>query len=559
MVKKVTKKVEKEYHFTRKPIFNIHHQGDPLFAARCHPSEPVFVTGTATGHVQAYRYDYAKLMEIYEDQDKFPYDISCVKFDDFDDGSIVSQWHTKRHKKSCRDLCFDLQSGGDKVHTIGSEGVIKTADVRTGQVVNKFSCNTDSTFDGQNIVFGTLNKCLSVPNKSFLLVGDESGNLMCHDTRDKHLKLCYKPFAKLHMGEGINSINYCWPKSDYKIITTGSSTICELDLRKPEEPLFTSEDQEDELLCAAWLDQEKQETMICGMADVVTIWKPQINKWEDQISRIRVAKGETVESLISAMDAESRFMYGGCSNGHIVKIDIVGGKVVERFLQQDPEDEKIDEVLGLDLDCEYRLMSFGTDGFKIWEEESGEREEEDNDDDSDERSGSDDDDGLNTDDYGDSSDDEREETKLEKEFKESDEESDVEEKEIVEEEDDDGQIIETPTSKKRSFAASLKRRMEISAETIAKKSKSSLVETTEEVDVASEEEIGNEVPDSDDETVFSDDASKTVELHKIRDQILEKISNPDADGKKDKKKKGKKEKPGKKNHQEHGIRRFDDL
>ena len=499
-------------------------------------------------------------MEIYEDQDKFPYDISCVKFDDFDDGSIVSQWHTKRHKKSCRDLCFDLQSGGDKVHTIGSEGVIKTADVRTGQVVNKFSCNTDSTFDGQNIVFGTLNKCLSVPNKSFLLVGDESGNLMCHDTRDKHLKLCYKPFAKLHMGEGINSINYCWPKSDYKIITTGSSTVCELDLRKPEEPLYTSEDQEDELLCAAWLDQEKQETMICGMADVVTIWKPQINKWEDQISRIRVAKGETVESLISAMDAESRFMYGGCSNGHIVKIDIVGGKVAERFLQQDPEDEKIDEVLGLDLDCEYRLMSFGTDGFKIWEEESGEREEEDNDDDdSDEKSGSDDDDGLNTDDYGDSSDDEREEAKLEKEFKESDEESDVEEKEIVEEEDDDEQIIETPTSKKRSFAASLKRRMEISAETIAKKSKSSLVETTEEVDVASEEEIGNEVPDSDDETVFSDDASKTVELHKIRDQILEKISNPDADSKKDKKKKGKKEKPGKKNHQEHGIRRFDDL
>lgn len=53
MAKTKTGKVVKEFKFTRRPIFNIHHQADPLFAAKCHPSEPVFVTGTATGHVQA--------------------------------------------------------------------------------------------------------------------------------------------------------------------------------------------------------------------------------------------------------------------------------------------------------------------------------------------------------------------------------------------------------------------------------------------------------------------------------------------------------------------------
>lgn len=513
-------KNNKDYTFTRRPIFNIHHQADPLFSAKCHPSEPIFVTGTATGHVQAYRYDIDKLEEIYEDQDKFPYDVSCVKYDDFDDDSIIVQWNTKRHKTSCRDLCFDLPSGGEKIHTIGSEGVIKTADIKTGQVISKFISDKDNNFS-DFINIGKYTKCLTPPNKNFLVVGDEDGNLMCHDTRDKHLKLCYKPFKKLHLGEGINSINYCWPKSEYKFITTGSTTVCELDLRKPEEPLHTSEDQEDEILCSAWLDQEQQETMICGMGDgIITTWKPEMNKWKDQISRIRIIKDETVESLISAMDSQSRFVYGGCSNGHIAKIDIKGGKVVERFLQNDPEDDdKIDGVLGLDLDCNYRLVSFGTDGFKIWEDESknskeGSEEEEEEE----EEIG---DDSSDYEDYGGSS---------------SDEIGENEEKEEL-----------VNVSKKRSIADSLKRRMEAKQnETVNKKSR-----------IEEAEEVGEEVPDSDDETDFSN--GKVVELQHVRDKILAQIDNPEADPKQKKKDRKKEKKKGKAAPQEHGIRRFDDL
>jgi hypothetical protein len=538
-------KETKEYNFTRKPIFNIHHQADPLFAAKCHPSEPVFITGTATGHVQAYRYDIDKLLEIYEDQDKFPYDISCVKYDDFDDDSIISQWHTKRHKKSCRDLCFDLPSGGEKVHTVGAEGVIKTADVKTGQVINKFLSSKDNTFNDNKFEIGTYTKCVSVPGKNFLLVGDESGNLMCHDTRSKHLQLCYKPFKKLHLGEGINSINYCWPKSDYKIITTGSTTVCELDLRKPEEPLHKSEDQEDEVLCAAWLDQQKQETMICGMGDVVTTWKPNMNQWNDQISRIRVAKGETVECLISAMDADSRFMYGGCSNGHIAKIDIVGGKVVERFLQHDPEeDDKPDEVLGLDLDYNYRLISFGTDGFKIWEDKSTGDDEGESEEKEEEEDISDSDDYKNTSDYESDSSDQHEERKITKE----------DEQNYGKEQKDD------QPPRKKSLTESLKRRMESLGDQGSKKPKTS--ETSEINESDSDSEIGQEVPDSDDDNQFDPSASKTVELHLIRDQILERIDNPDFDANEKpskKKKQAKKEKKAKAAMQEHGIRKFEGL
>lgn len=527
-----SKKDTKQYTFTRRPIFNIHHSADPLFAAKCHPSEPVFVTGTATGHVQAYKYDIAKLEEIYEDQDKFPYDVSCVKYDDFDDDSIVVHWHTKRHKKSCRDLCFDLPSGGDKIYTLGSEGVIKAADLKTGQVVSKFSCDKDNSYDFQ---IGTFTKCISPPGKNFLVVGDEEGNLMCHDTRGKHLQLVYKPFRKLHSGEGINSINYCWPKSEYKFITTGSTTVCEVDLRKPEEPLHTSEDQEDEVLCSTWLDQAKQETMICGMGDgIVTTWKPEMNRWEDQISRIRIAKNETVESLISAMDSDSRFMYGGCSNGHIAKIDIKGGKVVERFLQNDPEDDdKVDEVLGLDLDHNYRLVSFGTDGFKIWEEESKNGGFDDGeDDDGDEISSNSDSDGGYGSDASDSG----------------------------EEEGKNAVGIKLPA--KRSLADSLKRRLDGTTNATSKKSRTEPPLEPEEQDEA---EIGVEVEDSDEEEEDSDSVNqgKTIELHEVREQILARISNPelhDSDDAKPGKKASKDKKKGKgAAPQEHGIRKFDDL
>lgn len=563
MVKKVasSKKQPKEFKFTRKPIFNIHHQADPLFAAKCHPSEPVFITGTATGHVQSYRYDIDKLVEIYEDQDKFPYDISCVKYDDFDDDAIISAWHTKRHKKSCRDLCFDIPSGGDKVHTIGSEGIIKTADVRTGQVINKFVGNKDNTFENKVYEFGTYTKCVSTPRKNFLLVGDEKGNLMCHDTRGKHLELCFKPFKKLHLGEGINSINYCWPKSDYKIITTGSTSVCELDIRKPEEPLRQSEDQEDEVLCASWVDQEKQETMICGMGDVVTVWKPKMNAWTDQISRIRIAKGETVESLISAMDAESRFMYGGCSNGHIAKIDIVGGKVVERFLQHDPEeDDKHDEVLGLDLDHNYRLTSFGTDGFKIWEEEVGKDEDESDDESIDESSDSDD--GMNTDDYGSDNSDVESKSKDDSDNEELEEEEvheddgvegfdndEEEEEEDIDSSNDHESEEDVQPIVKRSLADSLKRRMQKPSE--EEETKRQKIEEQEESD------IGEEVEDSDDDVV-PDKNRKAVPLHEIRDQILENISNPPP-SKMSKKLQKKKEKKMKSQAPGHGIHKFDDL
>lgn len=565
MVKKLgkAKKQSKEFKFTRKPIFNIHHQADPLFAAKCHPSEPVFITGTVTGHVQAYRYDIDKLLEIYEDQAKFPYDISCVKYDDFDDDSITSAWHTKRHKKSCRDLCFDLPSGGDKVHSIGSEGVIKTADVRTGQVINKFIASKDNTFEDTVYDFGTYTKCVSVPRKNFLLVGDEKGNLMCHDTRSKHLQLCFKPFKGLHLGEGINSINYCWPKSDYKIITTGSTHVCELDLRKPSAPLHQSEDQEDEILCAAWTDQEKQETMICGMGDVVTVWKPKMNEWNDQISRIRIAKEETVESLISAMDAESRFMYGGCSNGHITKIDIIGGKVVERFLQHDPEeDNKHDEVLGLDLDHQYRLTSFGIDGFKIWEEENENenKNEGDESDDEDLDDSSDSDIGFNIDGVSDSSGDENNNKNMEDSAKDSEDEANIDEfddKEKNASNENENENMEETIQPvlKRSLSESLKRRLQGSSVTTDGKK--------QKVDEQPESDVGEEVIDSDDETDFNKRGGNYVELQDIKDKILAKISNPDGDtvSKKQKKKKEKekKEKKAKPQAQEHGIRKFDDL
>lgn len=534
MAKKAKGNLKKTKVSKKKQLLYIQHPADPLFSFASHPTEPIFVTGSATGRVQAYRYNIEELKEVRKDFDGEPYIISCLQNDDFLDDTIDILWQTKRHKGSCRDMKFDLPSKGGKIHTIGSEGVIKTADLITGKVINKYSHNIDN----EEL---KMTKCSSTPGKEFLIVGDENGGLRCHDTRSKNLQLAFKNFKDLHNGEGINSINFKWPKSDYKIITTGSTTVCELDLRKPEAPVRESEDQEDEVLGAVWVDQERQDTMVCGMGEgIVTVWKPEINKWEDQYSRVKISKGESIDCLVSAMDSQGKYIWAGSSDGSINKVDINQSKVIEHLLQNDPENkDMVDEVTGLDLDYEYRLVSCGMDGLTLWDDENGEEEEnsdeEDNNDSIDEDSDEDSDSGFDKND----SDSDLEEEKSEIEDKVEDE----EEKEEEEEEE------------KTTARASIKRRF---AELNKGDSED---DSNDDSHDHSEEESGEDIPDSDDEQELS--TARTVKLGDIRDKLLAELDAPIEDDDKPRKltKKQKRmlEKKQKGPGPEHGIRKFDDL
>ncbi|GMF03680.1 unnamed protein product [Ambrosiozyma monospora] len=104
---------------------------------------------------------------------------------------------------------------------------------------------------------------------------------------------------------------------------------------------------------------------------IVTLWKP-INAYEDQISRIKINKMESVDCIISAMDSDARFMYSGCSNGGVSKLDVKAGKVVENRLH-----DSSDEVGLLDLDYQYRLVSAGMEKLNIWSNDGAGDEDED--------------------------------------------------------------------------------------------------------------------------------------------------------------------------------------
>lgn len=515
---KKSKILKKTKESSKKGLLYIQHTADPLFTSISHPTEPIIVTGSATGRVQAYKYNVDELREVRKDFDGLPYVISNLQKDDFLEDTIDLLWSTKRHKGSCRGLCFDLESNGKKLYSIGSDGVVKMSDVETGKVLSKY-INEEVKFT----------KCISPPGKPYLVVGDEIGNIYCHDTRQKDLKLCHEPIRRLHNGEGINGISYCWPKSDYKFITMGSTTVCEIDLRKPEKAVRESEDQEDEVVCGVFVDQQKQDLMVCGMGEgVVTTWKPELNQWEDQVNRIKVTKDETIDSIISAMDGDGKFVYAGSGDGSVNKIDVIEGRCVEHLFNRDPEKEGnvVDEVTILDLDHGYRLVSGGMDGLTIWDEEEGEDEDEDESEEDINDSDSGSDNGSDSDSDGDS--------EISADALINSAESEVEEEPVVEE--------------RRSVKESMKRRFE----------------QVTKPESASEDERFVEVSDSDDdisETVQST-VRETVPLGEIRDKILGEITEAyktDDQPLQLSKRQMKKMKVLKAPGPEHGIFKFDDL
>ncbi|OBA16527.1 uncharacterized protein OGAPODRAFT_99352 [Ogataea polymorpha] len=328
------------------PLVNLDFGTDPLFSFSAHPSKNALVVGSGTGQVKLLKYDVEKLENhIFHSADKgcAQIDVRAKELQGSD--CVTIGWRTKRHQGSCRSIIFD--TNGEYVYSAGLDKQIKKAKAETGVVVAK-----------SEILASNITKILTVPNKNFLIVGTEDGDVLCLDSNT--LKQTYQ-IKKVHE-DAVNSISHYVPKSDYQFVTTGSTTLSHIDIRK-DQPLHQSEDQEDELLCSAWLDPTNPNTMLCGMGEgVVTVWRPEMNDFADQISRVRISK-EPVESLISALDSEGDHFWVGSFDGTVSRVNIRSGKVVEKRAHSET-----DEVSYLDLDHEYRLISAGMDRLTIWRE-----------------------------------------------------------------------------------------------------------------------------------------------------------------------------------------------
>ena len=89
-----------------------------LFAQCIHPNLPLLALGLASGHVQLNRLPPSGGSE------------AC-------NGTIESAWRTRRHKGSCRSLCFSHD--GEHLFSAGTDGLVKAAVTETGQVVSKIA------------------------------------------------------------------------------------------------------------------------------------------------------------------------------------------------------------------------------------------------------------------------------------------------------------------------------------------------------------------------------------------------------------------------------------
>jgi WD40 repeat protein len=105
-----------------------------LFTQAIHPNDPIVSVGLASGHVYTYRLPAGASDDSDEDGDT-----TLASQNGF--GQIETAWKTRRHKGSCRTLTFGAD--GNHLYSAGTDGIVKVADVATGNVTAKIAIPDD--------------------------------------------------------------------------------------------------------------------------------------------------------------------------------------------------------------------------------------------------------------------------------------------------------------------------------------------------------------------------------------------------------------------------------
>lgn len=103
-----------------------------LFAQAIHPEEPIVAVGLASGHVQTYRLPGSA-------ENDNGNETTFASESGF--GHIDTVWKTRRHKGSCRTLGFSID--GSQLYSAGTDGIVKVADSKSGQVTAKIAVPLD--------------------------------------------------------------------------------------------------------------------------------------------------------------------------------------------------------------------------------------------------------------------------------------------------------------------------------------------------------------------------------------------------------------------------------
>ena len=373
------------------PILEIG-QSDPLFTMASHPTMPLLATGLVSGDVFCYRYDGYKLQEYVDslcsaylasaEADAGLYRVSQLKKKwwvheknnkAIGAGSPVQvAWKTKRHKGSCRLVVFDVlgSSVGEHLYSVGTDHIIKKAATETGRVVAKTDFSAHLGHTKGNAVTTMAVSSLN----PFLLAGTEDGNIIVFDSaRLASPELKFRCDA-VH-DDAVNKVLAMPDVSAYHYLSLGSTVLSHIDIRKGI--ITQSDDQSEELLSMCYptdfMYGNKNDAVVVGHGSgILTLWKNSTNLFMDQLTRIKVNKNASIDALIAPMNVGDPDLldsvWCGDSDGLLHRVNYKRAKVVETrsHMYLDSNSGMNDEVSGLDIDYDYRLISSGMDTLKIW-------------------------------------------------------------------------------------------------------------------------------------------------------------------------------------------------
>ncbi|KAI6082289.1 WD40 repeat-like protein [Hypoxylon rubiginosum] len=359
-----------------------------LFTQALHPTEPLLGVGLSTGHVQCFRLPAADRSSDDDDAD-----VSVLSDGK---GTIDTVWRTKRHKGSCRTLAFS--NDGSALYSAGTDSLLKHFSPTTGQVASKIAIpSAKSVPDSPTL--------LHVLSPQTLLLACDSGALHLLDLRDGALAASKPQQTHFPHDDFVSSITPLPPSAEStsgyskQWISTGGTTLAVTDLRRGV--LVRSDDQEDELLCTAFISgvgpKKNRDNGIVAVgtgSGVLTLWDK--GSWDDQQDRVIVDSvrggGESLDCIVQIPEdvARGKKVVVGVGDGSLRIVDLMK-REVETTLRHDD----LEAVVGLGFDCQGRMISGGGQTVKIWEEspllgrgdsEDDDSEAEDSDDDLDEDS-----------------------------------------------------------------------------------------------------------------------------------------------------------------------------
>lgn len=260
------------------------------------------------------------------------------------------------------------------LYSAGTDALIKHFSPRDGRVISKASIPFRS---GEPDEPSTLH----VLNPEALLLGCDSGALHLYELKDG--RLSEKPVRTHYPHEDYVSSIVPLPPTEESTsgfskqwVTTGGTTLGAADWFKGVSA--QSEDQEDELLCAAFVPgigpkkNRRNGMMAVGSGSgVVTLWDKGV--WDDQQERIIVDNarrgGESVDAMVlvpAALDLGKKLIVA-VGDGSLRVVD-----VVKRTVDSQPgsmmRHDDTEGAISVAFDCHNRLISAGGRIVKVWQE-----------------------------------------------------------------------------------------------------------------------------------------------------------------------------------------------